>query len=231
MIRIGLVDDQQLFTVGIAMVIDSQPDMRVGWRAENGHQALAYATRDIVDIVLMDVQMPVMDGIAATTKLTESDTTARIIILTTFDTDEYVIDGLAAGASGFLLKDTDPEELLAAIRTVYAGEAVISARSTRRLLTAVRPLLAGSGPAAHVPLDRATRSALESLTPRELDILVAVAKGWSNTEISQRLFISMPTVKTHVGHVLAKLGARDRIQAVLFAFRAGVVDRADLLTG
>lgn len=144
----------------------------------------------------------------------------RVIILTTFDTQEYVVDGLGAGASGFLLKDTPPEDLLAAIRTVHSGEAVISPRSTKRLLEQVRPVLGGA-PDQPAALDRDTRRIIEGLTPRELEILIAIARGWTNTEICERLFVSMPTVKTHVSHVLAKTASRDRVQAVLFAFRTG----------
>lgn len=225
MITVGLADDQPLFTSGVALVIGSQPDMRVAWQAVNGADAVARHAETPVDVILMDVQMPVMDGISATRALAGSP--VRIIILTTFDTQEYVLDGLGAGASGFLLKDTQPEDLLAAIRTVHAGEAVISPASTKKLLATVRPMLASDVPVAS--LDADAERALADLTPRELEILIAIAKGWTNTEICERLFVSMPTVKTHVSHVLAKTGSRDRVQAVLFAFRCGVVDRADLL--
>lgn len=229
MITLGLTDDQQLFTSGVAMVIGSQPDMDVAWQAGNGREAVDHNASNPADVVLMDVQMPIMDGITATRELIGS-TATKVIILTTFDTQEYVVEGLGAGASGFLLKDTPPEDLLTAIRTVHAGEAVISPRSTKRLLEEVRPVLGATADSPGV-LTRETRRILDSLTPRELEILIAVAKGWTNTEICERLFVSMPTVKTHVSHVLAKTGSRDRVQAVLFAFRTGLVGRDDLLDG
>jgi DNA-binding NarL/FixJ family response regulator len=227
-IRVGLADDQVLFTAGMAMVIDSQPDLTVAWEAGDGAQALARQHSDPVDVLLMDVQMPGTDGLSATRSLVSSRADCRVVILTTFDTDEYVVEGVEAGAAGFLLKNTPPEELLEAVRTVHRGDSVISASSTRRLLGHVRPLLGGpsSRPA---PIDGDTRRAVASLTPREQEVLVAVALGYTNTEICERLVLSMPTVKTHVGHVLAKTGSRDRVQAVLFAFRAGLVGREDLL--
>ena len=143
MIRVGLADDQQLFTSGVAMVVGSQPDMEVAWQAVNGRDALDRNVADPVDVILMDVQMPVLDGITATRELTASGSATRVVILTTFDTQQYVVEGLGAGASGFLLKDTPPEDLLAAIRTVHSGEAVISPRSTKQLLEQVRPVLGG----------------------------------------------------------------------------------------
>lgn len=228
MIRIGLADDQALFTSGLAMVIGSQADMCVAWQAEHGRRAVELNAADPVDVVLMDVQMPVLDGIAATAEIVAGPASTRVIMLTTFDTQEYVLGGLGAGASGFLLKDTPPEDLLAAVRTVHAGESVISPRSTRRLLAEVRPLLA-PGASGQSPLPTAMRRILDELTPRETEILVAIARGWSNTEICERMFVSMPTVKTHVSHVLAKTGSRDRVQAVLFAVRVGLVAREDLL--
>lgn len=228
MIRVGLADDQRLFTAGMAMVIDSQSDMTVAWQAADGAQAVARQRADPVDLLLMDVQMPGTDGLSATRTLVDSGARCRIVVLTTFDTDEYVIEGIEAGAAGFLLKNTPPEELLEALRTVHRGDSVVSASSTRRLLRHVRPLLGGgSGPWA-LPA-RQTRRALESLTPREREVLTLVALGYTNAEICELLVLSMPTVKTHVGNVLAKTGARDRVQAVLFAFRAGLVDRRDLL--
>ncbi|MDO5697236.1 MAG: response regulator transcription factor [Dermatophilus congolensis] len=228
MIRVGLADDQQLFTSGIAMVVGSQADLEVAWQASNGREALDRNAADPADVILMDVQMPVMDGITATRDLTASGAATKVVILTTFDTQQYVIDGLGAGASGFLLKDTPPEELLAAIRTVHSGEAVISPKSTKQLLEQVRPVLGGP-PQAQAPLAREQQRIIAELTPREQEVLIAMAKGWSNTEICERMFVSMPTVKTHVSHVLAKTGSRDRVQAVLFAFRTGLVSATDLL--
>ncbi len=228
MIRVGLADDQQLFTSGVAMVVGSQPDLEVAWQAVNGRDALDRNAAEPADVILMDVQMPVLDGISATRELTASGSATRVVILTTFDTQQYVVEGLGAGASGFLLKDTPPEELLAAIRTVHSGEAVISPRSTKQLLEQVRPVLGGP-PQAQAALTREAARMIADLTPREQEVLIAMAKGWSNAEICERMFVSMPTVKTHVSHVLAKTGSRDRVQAVLFAFRTGLVDRDDLL--
>lgn len=231
-IRVGLVDDQPMFTAGVAMVIRSQPDMEVAWQAVNGQLAVDSNRAAPVDVILMDIQMPVLDGISATTRIAESDQSGtKVVVLTTFDTEDYVADAIASGASGFLLKDADPEDVLGAIRTVHGGDAVISARSTRRLLQRVRPILSvDAAPAQQeAQLPPAMRESLEAMTPRELEILTAMAKGWSNTEIGQRLFVSMPTVKTHVSHVLAKTHSRDRVQAVLFAFQCGLVGREDLL--
>lgn len=230
MIRVGLADDQQLFTLGIAMVVNSQADLQVIWQASNGREALEANRDNPADVILMDVQMPQLDGISATRELVSSATSSRVIMLTTFDAQEYVVDGLGAGASGFLLKDTPPEELLTAIRTVHSGEAVISPRATKRLLEQVRPVL-GASAEGQATLSSRTKRIMAELTPRETDVLIAMAKGWSNTEICERLFVSMPTVKTHVTHVLAKTGSRDRVQAVLFAFRSGLVTRQDLLHG
>lgn len=228
MIRVGLADDQRLFTAGLAMVIDSQPDMTVAWEADDGSAAIERQRADPVDLLLMDVRMPGTDGLTATRALVDAGERCRIVVLTTFDVDEYVVEGIEAGAAGFLLKNTPPEELLAALRTVHRGDSVISASSTGRLLRHVRPLLSDrSGPS--VSADRNTRRALESLTPREREILVLMARGLTNTEIRDLLVLSMPTVKTHVGNVLHKTGSRDRVQAVLFAFRAGVVGRDELL--
>lgn len=225
MIRIGLVDDQALFRAGMAMVISSQADLEVAWQAGDGQEALRSCATDLVDVVLMDVQMPVMDGIEATRQMLAAHQQVRVVILTTFDVEEYVVAGLSAGASGFLLKDTEPEGLLAAVRTVAAGDAVISPRATRRIIARLRET-----PTEQLEVPARDQRVVESLTPRELEVLVAIAKGWSNTEITQRLFISMPTVKTHVGRVLSKIGARDRIHAAVFAYRSGLVDREDLLT-
>jgi two component system response regulator len=225
-IQIGLVDDQTLFRTGIALVLDSQPDLCVAWQAADGQEAIDRYAATPVDLVLMDVQMPRLDGISATRTIIADHTAARIVMLTTFDTEEYVIDALAAGASGFLLKDTEPEQLLDSVRTAVAGEAVISPRATRRILTRLRQPEPDS---TRAPLSAADRRALACLTAREQEILIAIGQGWSNTEIGQRLFISMPTVKTHVGRVLAKIEARDRVHAALFAYRTGLVDRDDLL--
>lgn len=229
-IRVGLVDDQQLVRAGFRLVIDSQPDLSVVLEAGDGEQAVRALTPDTaqsrslgpVDVVLMDVRMPLLDGLSATARIIDSATTEhpapKIIVLTTFDLDEYVMSAIRAGASGFLLKDTPPEDMLAAIRTVHAGDAVIAPSSTRRLLehlvTALPPEQPGAG-AAH--------EALATLTDREREVLVLMARGRSNTEIGAELYVAEATVKTHVGRVLAKLGARDRVQAVVVAYETGLI--------
>ncbi|MBA1836051.1 response regulator [Corynebacterium sp. zg912] len=224
MITLGLTDDQALFLHGIRNVLDSQPDMEVRWLAANGEEAVQACDSDPVGIVLMDVQMPVLDGIAATRRITQHHPDTKVIVLTTFDDEDYVLGGIGAGASGFLLKDTEPEALLDAIRTVAGGDAVISPRATNQI---VAKLAAPTEEA--VALSRADRLALGELTEREREVLIAIARGWSNGEIAERMFISMPTVKTHVGRVLAKTQSRDRVHAALFAYRTGLVSRADLL--
>lgn len=224
MITLGLADDQALFLHGIRNVLDSQPDMEVRWLAANGEEAVQACDSDPVGIVLMDVQMPVLDGIAATRRITQHHPDTKVIVLTTFDDEDYVLGGIGAGASGFLLKDTEPEALLDAIRTVAGGDAVISPRATNQI---VAKLAAPTEEA--VALSRADRLALGELTEREREVLIAIARGWSNGEIAERMFISMPTVKTHVGRVLAKTQSRDRVHAALFAYRTGLVSRADLL--
>jgi len=211
-IRVALVDDQRLVRAGFRMLLDSQDDMEVVAEAGTGNEAVALLTTTPVDVVLMDVRMPGMDGLAATAALASS-TKARIIILTTFDLDEYVVAAIKAGASGFLLKDAPPEELLNAIRRVHAGDAVLAPSSTRRLLAR----LAFSLP------DPTDGAGLEGLTDRERQILTLMAHGLTNQEICGELFLAEPTVKTHVGHILAKLGARDRVQAVVIAYETGLV--------
>lgn len=224
MITLGLADDQALFLHGIRNVLDSQPDMEARWLAANGEEAVQACDSDPVGIVLMDVQMPVLDGIAATRRITQHHPDTKVIVLTTFDDEDYVLGGIGAGASGFLLKDAEPEVLLDAIRTVAGGDAVISPRATNRI---VAKLAAPTEKA--VALSAADRLALGELTEREREVLVAIGRGWSNGEIAQRMFISMPTVKTHVGRVLAKTQSRDRVHAALFAYRTGLVSRTDLL--
>lgn len=224
MITLGLVDDQALFLHGIRSVIDSQQDMQVRWLAGNGKEAVQACSNEAVDIVLMDVQMPVLDGIAATRQVVATHPATKVIILTTFDDEAYVLGGFGAGASGFLLKDAEAETLLDAIRTVAHGDAVISPRATNRVVAKLH-----APDEETVSLSPADRLALTDLTEREREVLVAIGRGWSNTEIAERMFISMPTVKTHVGRVLAKTQSRDRVHAALFAYRTGLVSRADLL--
>ena len=224
MITLGLADDQALFLHGIRNVIDSQPDMEVRWLAANGAEAIEASGNATVDVVLMDVQMPVLDGIAATRQVVAKHPATKVIILTTFDDEAYVLGGISAGASGFLLKDAEPEALLDAIRTVAGGDAVISPRATNRIVAKLH-----APNEETVALSPADRLALRELTEREREVLVAIGRGWSNGEIAQRMFISMPTVKTHVGRVLAKTQSRDRVHAALFAYRTGLVSRTDLL--
>ncbi|MDN4480337.1 response regulator [Demequina muriae] len=213
-IRVALVDDQQLIRAGFRMVVDSQPDLEVVAQAGDGETAVATLTSldPPADVVLMDIRMPGMDGIEACRAIADALCT-RVIILTTFDVDEYVVAAIKAGASGFLLKDAPPEDLLAAIRTVHAGDAVIAPSSTRRLLATIASAVPTPGDAAALP----------ELTDREREVLVLMARGRSNGEICAELFLAEPTVKTHVGRVLAKLGARDRVQAVVMAYEAGLV--------
>jgi DNA-binding NarL/FixJ family response regulator len=224
-IRVVLVDDQQMVRAGFRMVIDSQPDLTVVGEAGDGAAAVSLLRGVRADVVLMDVRMPGTDGIEATRQLTAPADPPRVVVLTTFDLDEYVVAAIGAGASGFLLKDAPPEEMLGAIRTVHAGDSVIAASSTRRLLQHVAPMLRGAGPA---PV-RSDAAALAELTPREREVLVEMALGASNTEIAERFVVSEATVKTHVGRVLAKTGSRDRVQAVVLAYRTGLVSPADLL--
>ncbi|NAZ83599.1 response regulator [Kineococcus sp. R8] len=224
-VRIVLVDDQQLVRAGFRMVIDSQPDLRVVGEASDGAAAVQLVATTPCDVVLMDVRMPRVDGIEATRLITAQPDPPRVVVLTTFDIDEYVVAAIAAGASGFLLKDAPPEEMLGALRTVHAGDAVIAASSTRRLLQHVGPLLRdASGSPTTAPKGLPT-----DLTPREMEVLVCMAHGLSNNEIARRFVVSEATVKTHVGRVLAKTQARDRVQAVVLAFSAGLVQPGEVL--
>jgi DNA-binding NarL/FixJ family response regulator len=225
MIRVVLVDDQQMVRAGFRMVIDSQPDLTVVGEAGTGDDAVRLLARTPADVVLMDVRMPGTDGIEATRQVTAQPDPPRVVVLTTFDLDEYVVAAIGAGASGFLLKDAPPEEMLTAIRTVHAGDSVIAASSTRRLLQHVAPMLRGasSSPSAAEPRE------LAELTPREREVLVQMAYGATNAELAAHFVVSEATVKTHVGRVLAKTGSRDRVQAVVLAYRTGLVQPADLL--
>jgi DNA-binding NarL/FixJ family response regulator len=226
LIRVGLVDDQQLVRAGFRMVIDSQPDLRVMAQASDGEEAVRVLAEIEVDDVLMDVRMPKMNGIEATRLITALPSSPRVVVLTTFDLDEYVLSAIGAGASGFLLKDAPPEEMLAAVRTVHAGDAVIGASSTRRLLRHIGPMLDPQvAPPAAAP-DKQTRpspAVLAELTPREYEVFVLMATGLSNAEIAAHFVVSEATVKTHVGRVLTKTGARDRVQVVVLAYRLGIV--------
>ncbi len=214
-IRVLLADDQQLLRTGFKMVLGIEPDLDIVGEATDGVEAVDMARRLLPDVVLMDVRMPRRDGVAATREIVALKIPVRVLILTTFDLDDYVVGALRAGASGFLAKDVPAEELVTAIRTVAAGEAVVAPRILRRLLDRFATLL--PDPAAVLP------NQLASLTERETEVLVQVAKGLSNAEIAQALTVSETTVKTHVGHMLTKLGLRDRVQAVVLAYESGLV--------
>ncbi|WP_413450759.1 response regulator [Georgenia sp. 1P01AC] len=216
-IRVALVDDQQLVRAGFALVINSQPDMEVVVEASDGAQALRMLESYVADVVLMDVRMAGMDGLTATEQLTSrgNGSGPRVVILTTFDLDEYVMQAIKAGASGFLLKDVPPEDMLDAIRTVHAGDGVIAPSSTKRLIEHLAQILPDE--------QKAPPAVLDGLTEREREVLVLMARGRSNTEIAGELYVAEATVKTHVGRVLAKLGARDRVQAVVIAYETGLV--------
>jgi len=214
-LRVFLVDDQQLVRAGFRMLVESQPDMEVVGEAADGLDAVERLSVTGADVVLMDVRMPRMDGVAATRALTERGVTARVVVLTTFDLDEYVYAGLRAGASAFLLKDAPPEVLLSAIRDVHRGDAVVAPSATRRMLDRFADQL----PDDEQPPD----PRLEALTDREREVLLLVAQGLSNTEIAGSLFVAEPTVKTHIGRLLSKTGSRDRVQLVVLAYDAGLV--------
>jgi DNA-binding NarL/FixJ family response regulator len=218
MITVLIVDDQPLQRFGFRMLLESNPDTEVVGEAPNGGEAVRQAAELRPDVVLMDVRMPGLDGIEATRRIVADGGRSRILMLTTFDLDEYVHAALRAGASGFLLKDAYPEELLAGIRAVAAGDAVIAPALTRRLLDAFAHHLDGASAGGRPVSD----PRLDTLTDREREILVAIGRGWTNGEIGERLVLSESTVKTHVGRVLAKIGARDRVQAVIFAYDLGL---------
>jgi DNA-binding NarL/FixJ family response regulator len=213
-IRVGLVDDQVLFRAGLRMLIGSQPDLEVVGEADDGRGAIELAARLRIDVMLMDVRMPVLDGIEATRAIVAAGASGspspRVVVLTTFELDEAAARAIRAGASGFLLKDTDPEFLLAAIRTVHAGTAVVAASQTRELFAREAPAV------LEVP------AAFETLTDREREIFSLAARGLSNAEIAKSEYVSEATVKTHVSRILAKLQLRDRVQLVVFAYEHGL---------
>lgn len=216
-IRVLLVDDQELIRVGFRLVLEAEPDIVVAGEASDGDEAVRAVADLSPDVVLMDIRMPRIDGIAATRAIVRAHPETRVIVLTTFDLDEYVFGALDAGAGGFLLKDAQRSELMAAIRAVHRGDAVLAPAVTRMLIervhTAPTPATAGDDPTA-------------DLTDRERDVFLAIAQGMNNAEIAQHLFVSESTVKTHVGRVLAKVGARDRVHAVILAHRLRLVDDA-----
>ena len=219
MIRVAVADDQALVRGSFRLLVDTAPDLQVIGEAATGAEAVQIATREKPDVLLMDIRMPVMDGIEATQRITQSGQTAgvRVLILTTFDLDDYVYGALRAGASGFLLKDTPPADLLTAIRVIAAGDALLAPAVTRRLIAEFtrRPQ-----PGQH-PV-----TALDGVTDREREVLTLIGRGLSNAEIAQALHITMATAKTHISRLLAKLGARDRAQLVIVAYETGLIQPA-----
>ncbi|VXB00324.1 Uncharacterized transcriptional regulatory protein YxjL [Arthrobacter sp. 9AX] len=217
-ITVLLVDDQPLLRMGFRLILEGEEDLRIVGEASNGAEAVRLVRELAPDVVLMDVRMPVLDGIEATRAITESGACSRVIILTTFDVDEYAFAGLQAGASAFLLKDAAPQDLIGAVRVVASGDAVVAPRITQRLLeTYVR------GARKPAPAPPAPDPLLADLTPRETEMLEAMAEGLSNAEIAHRYFLSEATVKTHVRRILTKLHLRDRVQAVVYAYETGLV--------
>jgi DNA-binding NarL/FixJ family response regulator len=212
-IRVLVADDQAMVRAGFRLLLAREPDIDVIGEASNGIEAVQQAARFNPTVVLMDIRMPELDGLQATRDILAADASARILILTTFDLDEYVYGALEAGASGFVLKDDPPEQLIAALRTVAAGDALLSPAVTKRVIRQFTRLPRPAAP-----------KAVDELTAREVDIFRLIAEGLSNAEISQRLFISDTTVKTHVTHILQKLDLRDRVQAVVLAYQTGIFD-------
>jgi len=212
-IRVLVADDQSMVRAGFRMLLAGEGDIDVVAEAANGREAVHQAARFQPNVVLMDIRMPELDGLQATREILAADGDARILILTTFDLDEYIYDALSAGASGFVLKDEPPEQLIAAIRTVAAGDALLSPSITHRVIGQFARLARPAPP-----------KELEELTPREMEVFRLIASGLSNAEIGEQLFITDTTVKTHVTHVLQKLNLRDRVQAVVLAYQSGIVD-------
>jgi DNA-binding NarL/FixJ family response regulator len=217
-IRVVLADDQELLRKGFRMILEAEDDLSVVGEAGDGAEAIALARELAPDVVLMDVRMPGTDGIEATRSIVSENSLVRVLVLTTFDLDEFAFGTLQAGASGFLLKDVRPADLIFAVRTVASGDAVVSPRVTRRLLEEYsrNPTMSDADRAEQFPK-------LSTLTERELEVLSAIAHGLSNSEIAEALFISGPTVKSHIGRILSKLEVRDRVQVVVLAYEAGLV--------
>lgn len=215
-VRVLLVDDQELVRYGFRLLLDARPGIVVVGEADDGEHAIGATARLQPDVILMDIRMPGVGGIEATRHITRAFPTARILVLTTYDLDEYAFDALKAGAAGFLLKNTRPDELVAAIRAVHAGDAVVSPRITAKLIEAAAPHLG-------VRQNASTEEALSELTAREREVLILIGQGETNTEIAARLFLSESTVKAHVGRVLAKLNLRNRVEAVIRAYELGLV--------
>jgi DNA-binding NarL/FixJ family response regulator len=215
MITLVIADDQGMVRAGFRSLLEYEPDLSVVGEAADGEEAVAVVSRLMPDVTLMDIRMPRLDGLAATRQILQSGVSTRVLVLTTFDLDEYVFEALRAGASGFLLKDAPAEELAAGIRVVAAGDSLLAPGVTRRVIDA----FVGHAPEASQLAD----ARLATLTPREVEVLGLLARGLSNLDIAHRLFVSEATTKTHVSNVLAKLGLRDRVQAVIFAYENGVV--------
>ena len=214
-IRVLVVDDQSMVRAGFHLLLADEPDIAVVAEASNGRDAVAQAARFRPDVVLMDIRMPEMDGLEATRRILSTDTAARVLVLTTFDLDDYVFEALRAGASGFVLKDDPPEQLLAAVRTIAAGEALLSPTVTRRVIRRFATVRRQAPP-----------TAVSDLTPRELEVFRLITRGLSNAEIGAELYISDTTVKTHVTRLLQKLDLRDRAQAIVLAYQTGLFDEA-----
>jgi DNA-binding NarL/FixJ family response regulator len=213
-VRVAIADDQELVRTGFRAILNSEPDIEVVGEAEDGQRAIEVAREHEPDVVLMDIRMPVLDGLAATRSIvTGPDSKPRVIILTTFDLDEYVYEALRSGASGFMLKDNPADQLITAIRVVTEGEALLAPRITRRLISEF----------AHRQPPTARPDHLQVLTDRESEVLKLVARGLSNAEISQELYVAETTIRTHVAHILTKLGLRDRVQAVVLAYETGLI--------
>jgi DNA-binding NarL/FixJ family response regulator len=229
-IRVALVDDQELVRAGFTMMLNAQPDMTVTGEAGDGAAAVTLAARGVADVMVMDVRMPGMDGVAAARQICAAGPRPRVLMLTTFDLDEYAFAALKAGASGFLLKDVPPQELLFAIRAVHSGDSVVAPSTTRRLINLFVPLLADADTAGGANGSQVRPRVFGELTEREREVLIEVAAGLSNAEIAARLYVSEATVKSHVGRILAKLGLRDRVQAVVLAYEAGLVRARRSLT-
>jgi len=217
-IRVLIADDQALVRGGFRMILEAQKDMEVVGEAGDGHEAVAQARELRPDVVLMDIRMPELDGLAATRRLMSDGDGIRVLILTTFDLDEYVYEAMKTGASGFLLKDVPPERLADAVRVVAAGDALLAPAITRRL---IEGFVRRPAPGAGAPAE------LSRLTERELDVLKLVARGLSNAEIASSLFVSEATVKTHITHILTKLSLRDRVQAIVLAYESGLVQAGE----
>lgn len=224
MIRVGLVDDQAMVRVGLKMILESEADIEIVGEASDGADAVALVRDHAPDVVLMDIRMPGMDGLAATEEVLAAHPDTHVVILTTFDDDEYVYQALRVGASGFLLKSADGDTLVNAVRVVASGEALLAPEVTRRVIERFagrdpEPAPASADPDSHVP----SPEAIGDLSDREVEVLQLMARGMSNQEIASELFVSPTTVKTHVSHILTKLGVRDRVQAVVEAYDSGIV--------